>query len=224
MIDAKSLKSIKILSGLSGSELEDVARSLNPMILEKGAYLFYRNDQSPWVYFVAKGTLQITIDSGDNREIVVYTISAGEIVGEMSLFGRPERSASAAALEKCQLFKVSGPKFIELMNLYPLIGVNLARTLVERLREANDVIERLGTMDGEERVANYIVALALRAGEEEGEYLKIGKKPTYRSISQRLGMSEKTVYRAMRSLSDSGSLILKNGALLVKKSLASKKD
>jgi CRP-like cAMP-binding protein len=224
MINALALRNIKAFQGLSSAEMEDVGRGLSPMALEKGSYLFYRNDPSPGVYFLTKGTLQITIDSGDNREIVVYVIQEGDIVGEMSLFGRTERSASAAALEKCLLFKTSAAKFIEIMNIYPAVAVNLARILVDRLREANDVIERLGTMDGEERVANFLVALAMRTGETKGEFFRIGKKPTYRSISQRLGMSEKTVYRAMRSLMEGSALIIEDGSLLVKKSLAEKKD
>ncbi|MDH4182989.1 MAG: Crp/Fnr family transcriptional regulator [Nitrospinota bacterium] len=217
MIKPSDLKTIKALKGLTDAEMEDVGRSFVPLNLKKGEYLFYRKDPGSAVYFLAKGALQITIDNEENKEIVVYVIQEGDIVGEMSLFSHAARSATAAALEKCLFYKVDGDKFLNLMSLYPIIAINLARTLVDRLMEANAIIERLGTMDGSQRVANFIKAMAIRSGELQGEFYRIRKKPTYRNVSQRLGMSEKTVYRAMHGLMEHGDVSVLDGMLLVKK-------
>ncbi|MDH5478413.1 MAG: Crp/Fnr family transcriptional regulator [Nitrospinota bacterium] len=224
MIKIGSLKSLWVLKGLSDSEIEDVGRNLAPVSLEKGAYLFYRNDQSSGIYFLSRGSLQITIDNDENKEIIVYVIMQGDIVGEMSLFSHSERSATVVALEKCLLYKISPDKFLELMMLYPTIGVNLSRILIERLNEANAIIERLGTMDGPGRVSNFIKSLALRTGDFDEEFYRIRRKPTHRIISQRLGLSEKTVYRAMHDLLDNQTIEVRDGSLYVKKSFVEKRD
>lgn len=206
MSDTALLKRMNVLSGLSDREVEDVARRAAPVLLEKGGRLFYRHDESSGVYFVVEGSIQIIIDNDANREIIVYTVKAGDILGEMSLFENRERSATAVALEKSRLFKISGGRFLELMHVYPTIGVNLSRVLVERLLAANEMIERLGAMDGEERVAHFLAALAASEGVRDGDFYRLDNKPTHRQVANRLGVSEKTVYRAMRAMAETGRL------------------
>jgi len=221
MGDITFLKKINILAGLTDRELEDIERRLTPVRLEKSDRLFYRHDKSSGLYLLTKGSLQIIIDNDANREIIVYTIRQGDIVGEMSLFNSNQlRSATAVALEKSLLFRISNEKFIDIMNVYPTIGVNLSRTLVERLLAVNEMIERLGAMDGNERVTHFLQALVAREGVRDGAWNRLDNRPTYRQISHRLGVSEKTVYRTMRALASSGDIEIKGRQLFVKASIA----
>ncbi|VAX25719.1 hypothetical protein MNBD_NITROSPINAE02-19 [hydrothermal vent metagenome] len=206
MSDASSLREVAILEGLSDKDLEDMAKRLIPVRYSKGQYLFYRNDKSTGLYFVVGGSIQIIIDNELNKEIVVYTISKGDVVGEMSLFSNEKRSATAVALEESHLFKVHNEKFIELMHNHPSIAVNLARVLIDRLLAANEMIERLGAMDGTERVIHFLKSLAAREGVQNGDVSRLENRPTYRQISQRLGVSEKTIYRTMRALVKKGDI------------------
>ncbi|VAX19737.1 hypothetical protein MNBD_NITROSPINAE03-1775 [hydrothermal vent metagenome] len=216
MVELGLLKKIDVLSGLTDRDLEDFGRHLTPVHLDKGYCLFYRNDQSSGLYFLSKGSLQIIIDNEANKEIIVYTIVQGDIVGEMTLFDNSARSATVVALEECRLYKIRNSKFIELMSVYPAIAINLSRILVDRLHAANDMIERLGMMDGGQRVAHYLKALIIREGKLENAWYCLSKKPTYRHISQRLGVSEKTVYRTVQSMLKEGNIDIKGRKLMVK--------
>jgi CRP-like cAMP-binding protein len=72
-------------------------------------------------------------------------------------------------------------------------------------------------MDGMERVADFIRALAAREGTlRDGLYVL--PRPTYSQISHRLGISEKTVYRTMRQMADDGTITIKDRGLIVPKS------
>lgn len=216
MGDIALLKQVKIFAGLTDREFEDLSRRLIPVHLEKGDRLFYRHDQTSGLYIVAQGSIQIIIDSDANKEIIVYTINQGDIVGEMSIFNNKLRSATAVALEECRLFKISNEKFIELMHIYPTIAVNLCKTLVDRLLAANEMIERLGAMDGMERVTSFLNALVVREGVKDGDMYRLDNRPTYRQISNRLGVSEKTIYRTMRALAKTGDIMIKGRKLFVK--------
>lgn len=210
------LKNIDVLSGLAGHDLEDFGKHVTPVHLDKGSHLFYRNDPSSGLYLVSKGSLQIIIDNEANKEIIVYTIMQGDIVGEMTLFDESARSATVIALEECRLYKISNSKFIELMNTFPNIAVNLSRVLIDRLHAANDMIERLGMMDGSQRVAHYLKTLIMRDGTLEDSWYSLPKKPTYRFISQRLGVSEKTVYRTVQTMLQDGNITIEGRKLMVK--------
>lgn len=208
MDDLELISQINVFSGLGGNEIAEVARRLAPLRVEKGSYLFYRDDRSDGMFFVARGLFQIIIDNDANREIIVYTVGKGDILGEMSLFGEHKRSATAVALEESRLFKIPNERFLDLMRIYPPVGVNMANVLIGRLLAANEMIERLGAMDGSERIEHFIKSLLAREGVETGDKYVMEKRPTYRQISQRLGISEKTVYRTMRALAENGSIHL----------------
>ena len=216
MVELGLLKKIDTLSGLTDHDLEDFGRHITTVHLDKGSYLFYRNDPSSGLYLVSKGSLQIIIDNETNKEIIVYTIMQGDIVGEMTLFDDSARSATVVALEECRLYKIRDSKFIELMNVYPAIAINLSRILIDRLHAANDMIERLGMMDGNQRVAHYLKALIMREGTLENAWYCLPKKPTYRHISQRLGVSEKTVYRTVQTMLKEGNIDIKGRKLMIK--------
>ncbi len=195
-----------------------MARQFAPVSLSKGSFLFYRNDESQGIYFVTKGSFQIIIDNEESKEIIVYTIGDGDILGEMSLFTNMNRSATAVALAPSKLYKISNTKFIEMMKRYPDIAINLTQILVERLLSANETIERLGAMDGKQRVAHFLRALIMREGSEDGKKMVLKSRPTYYQISQRLGISEKTVYRTISSLAKDGIIDIKGRGLVVDRS------
>ena len=64
--------------------------------LANGEYLFKEGDQSDVMYVVQAGKIKI-IKSSEQGDITIATISAGEVFGEMSLFDKMARSASAVA-------------------------------------------------------------------------------------------------------------------------------
>lgn len=219
MVYFPQIKNSILLSGLADHELADFSKYLTPVHLEKNAYLFYRNDQSVGLYMLSKGSLQIIIDNDTSKEIIVYTVLQGDIVGEMTLYDETARSATVIAQEDCLLYKINKSKFIELLMIYPSIAVNLSKILINRLHAANDTIERLGMMSGNQKVTHFLKTLALREGSLENESFYLYKKPTYRQISKRLGLSEKTVYRTMQFLSKKGDIDIKGRKLFIKQSL-----
>lgn len=215
MGDLDLLKKAGIFSGLREEDLAAIAQKAAFMKMEKGSYIFYRGDDSDGVYFVAQGAVQIIIDSDDNREIIVYSVGEGDILGELSIFENHKRSATAVALTDARLFKIPNARFVEIMTHYPAVAVSLSRILVNRLLTANVMIERLGAMDGTERVADFIRALAAREGKlKEGQYI-LQPRPTYTQISHRLGISEKTVYRTIRQMAADGKITLRGRGLIV---------
>lgn len=208
-----------MFAGLDDARLLEISRRLAPVRFEKGSFIFYRNDLSDGIYFVAKGSIQIIIDNDENREIIVYTVPAGDILGELSLFENRLRSATAVALEECRLYKIPGDKFQEIIKQYPAVGENLAKVLINRLLAANEMIERLGAMDGTGRVVDFLRAAAQREGRRLEDGYLLEKRPTYNQVSHRLGVSEKTVYRTIHKLIEEGKIAMKGRGLLVNKSL-----
>lgn len=220
---AAILKKSGVFRGLSGGELAMVAQKAAFIQVDKGSHIFYRGDPSDWMYFVVSGSVQVTIISDDNREIIVYSVEKGDILGELSLFENHNRSATAVAITNAKLFKIANDEFMDIINRIPSVAVNLSRILVNRLLAANVMIERMGIMDGTERVEDFFRTLALREGTlMDGQYI-LQSRPKYKQIGQRLGLSEKTVYRTLCQMTSNGKIMFMGRGLIVPKSFVDSK-
>ncbi|MBF0291596.1 MAG: Crp/Fnr family transcriptional regulator [Nitrospinae bacterium] len=216
MISVDVLRKAGIFKGFSDGDLTAILQKAAFMEVGKGSYIFYRGDPSDGVYFVVEGSVQVIIDSDDKREIIVYSVDEGDILGELSIFENHSRSATAIAITDARLLRIANDDFVDTINRRPSVAINLSKILVDRLRAANVMIERMGTMDGARRVADFVKALAVREGTlQDGAYVL--PKPAYGQISHRLGISEKTVYRTMRQMTADGKITIKGRGLIVPK-------
>jgi CRP-like cAMP-binding protein len=73
---------------------------------------------------------------------VLEVVGSGGVFGEMILVGRFERSATAIALEDCQLVPIDQSRFDRIIQRYPNLARELMWLMAERLTAMN---ERLKT-------------------------------------------------------------------------------
>ncbi|MFW2331712.1 MAG: Crp/Fnr family transcriptional regulator [Nitrospinota bacterium] len=216
---SKTLTHVKIFDQISIFDQGLIKKKSTIVSLKKGTPLLYREESANYIFVIESGMLQVSIDSKSGKEIIVYKLLEGDIVGELNLFSNKERTATAIALNDSKLIKISNTDFIEFMRTFPQIGLNLTNVLIERLISANRTIERLGAMDATDRVADFIYSLAKIEGKEQDDYFHIQKRPTYINISQELAISEKTVFRVFKALEADGKIEMIGRELKVYKSI-----
>jgi len=71
-----------------------------PIVLTAGELLFRINDRSDGVYLIEQGSISVSIDNRSGDRIELARLTAGELIGEMSLLGESTRSASCSAGEQ----------------------------------------------------------------------------------------------------------------------------
>lgn len=111
-------------------------------ILAPNEILFKTGDQSDGMFVVRKGQLLIYLDKGDD-EIPLATVSEGAMVGEMALFDKKPRSASARAIDQVEVTEISNADFARIMKQIPKWFVSLMSTLSMRLRDTNHRLEEM---------------------------------------------------------------------------------
>lgn len=110
--------------------------------LKKGELLFSEGDLSKAMYFVQSGTLRLFKKKG-NSSIELGMIHKGEVVGEMGFLDGGARSASAEALHDTDLVEVTNTNLAEQLKVLPAWLLVLLKTVVNRLRSANNKIRQL---------------------------------------------------------------------------------
>ena len=72
------------------------------------------------------------------KDVKIGQINAGEVVGEMSFLDKEVRSATVIAMGECEVIVIASEKFEKLFESLPVWYKALVKTLLDRLRKAND--------------------------------------------------------------------------------------
>jgi CRP-like cAMP-binding protein len=98
----------------------------------KNSLIFVESESSSECYIVQQGLVKIT-KIIDNEERSLSVVGLGEMFGEMALIETKPRSATAIALEDCELMTLSKDKFEQTIASQPQIVIRLIVLLSERI-------------------------------------------------------------------------------------------
>lgn len=136
-----NLSNIPLFSTLSPDDIENLAKVFQPVDLDAGETLFYEGDPGDKFYLITEGQVEIgkTLDTTDEQ--VFATLSAGEVIGEMSVL-HPDglRTASVRATTPVKMMVLNRADFEKLLQDYPVLGIEMVRVLSRRLRSSEDVM------------------------------------------------------------------------------------
>jgi HEAT repeat protein len=131
-----NLKSFSILEGMGVRELHALASVLNVETFETGDIMIKEGEENSAIYLLVSGTVDIYAGHGTPNEVKKATIGEGAFLGELSLFTRMPPNATCVAATETQAYVLPHHRFVEIMKVYPQIGINLCRFFSQKLREA----------------------------------------------------------------------------------------
>lgn len=135
------LADVPIFQTLNKRELRNVALIVHERKYVPGEYIFYQNDPGLGMYVIKEGDVSIKLENNDNELAQLHT---GAFFGELALLDESPRSASAIAVNACNLIGFFRPDLFKLMEKNPRTGLKivlkLAQIIGERLRFANQNI------------------------------------------------------------------------------------
>jgi diguanylate cyclase (GGDEF)-like protein len=109
--------------------------------LEAGAVLWKEGDPGDSVAFLREGTLEVVNDAAEAEEVVLRTVEAGAVVGEISTDGS-NRSATVRARTPCLILKVPALAFRQFARDEPEFLERLFWTQVDRVRSLTREVTR----------------------------------------------------------------------------------
>jgi len=108
----------------------------------KDDIIFKEGDEGDEMYIIQKGKIALLKKTKDGA-VVLDTMSKNNFFGEMALFGNPKRSATAKAYEDSDLLVISKELFEHNLTKIPSWFVTMFKTLIERLRNTDEMIDSL---------------------------------------------------------------------------------
>ena len=136
--------------------------------LGAGEVLFSQGDAGDAVYVIERGEIEISVHSLDGRKLALDIQRAGEVFGEIALFGG-DRTATATALTDCVLRRIRRADVLEALRHRPELALEFIDILCERLRSLSRKLEERSFLPVPVRLASRLLYLDGKLGGAGGE-------------------------------------------------------
>jgi CRP-like cAMP-binding protein len=106
-----------------------------------------------------------------NRNLMLTQVDAGGIFGELSIIDGGPRSATAVALDDCEVIKISPAEFQEGLKNVPDWFMSVSRVLAQRIRLTDSRLSLSGPTVNEANICAILIYLL--SGPEAGEGISL---------------------------------------------------
>ena len=211
--DIKYLKSYVLFSYMELKHLEEISQLLERRSYPAGSTIFYEGEEGQGVYFLKKGRVKALKSNTEGEEQILEIMQAGDVFGEVVLFGIEEYPATTVAMEDTDVLFLSRSKFKEYFYQNPEIGWGMLHEMAIKLRNAQSKIKNLGLRDTKGRVATLLLNLYRKHGDENNEFtLELNRQ----EMASLLGTTRETVSRTLSEFRNEGLIELDGNRVKIK--------
>jgi len=107
-----------------------------------GDTIFAQGDLGTEMFIIQEGEVHIVKHIAGETHIL-SRLEKGDFFGEMALLEAMPRTADAVAVTEVRVVAINGSRFDEMLRKNPEVAVRIIRKYSKRLREANELLERL---------------------------------------------------------------------------------
>ncbi|MGZ4790965.1 MAG: Crp/Fnr family transcriptional regulator [Ilumatobacteraceae bacterium] len=184
-------------------------------VLVKDQQLYAAGDASLKLFVVLTECLHAYRTDRYGRVSTLGLLTAGGVVGELSLVDRLPRTAAVAALHDSELAVLECDRLAWLLDRHPPIAIELLRYFSGRLRRANEAIADMALLDVKARVAKTVLELAARFGKPVADGIDVDHGLSQDDLARYVGASREMVNRALAGLQTRKVLLLRPGGMLI---------
>lgn len=131
------VRQVPMFAATDNNFVRALVRMLKPQVLLEGDFAFRYGEMGDTMFFVQAGAVQIGMfrPSGEGFSSVYATVEKGSYFGELALFTRQRRMASARGLQDCILYALSNNDFRLVVDQHPHCYETIVDKALERLKQ-----------------------------------------------------------------------------------------
>lgn len=161
---------------------------------------------------IVVGSARVYLPAPKGKEIVLATLSAGEVFGEISLLDGRERSAAVTALTNCDLIYLHRRDVLPVLMKRPEACLKLLELLCARVRHSNETVSDMMFFDLPTRLAK---ALLRQTGAPDAPGYSAKVSTSQSQLASLIGGTRESVNRALRDWRKRRIVDLKDGWIII---------
>jgi CRP-like cAMP-binding protein len=134
-----------LLAGVPTQQLQPLLTNAHEVRFLRGEVIFEEGDRPDGLYLISDGSVRVTA-SNERGEVLLATIGANNVLGEMGILDGEPRSGTATAIEPCTAYYVGMEPFLDTLELSPQLCMRLLALMTDRLRLANEPLKRYASL------------------------------------------------------------------------------
>jgi len=207
--------SLWIFESLAPKDIEALAQKALRKKMTKGQSLFLQGDSADEVFLIKGGRIKLTKVLTDGTELMLDIRKAGNFVGENMFSEEGQYPVSAICLEDTLTCGFTRSQFEELVLKHPMVGLQVIKTLSERISKLTDRVGNLAVANIEDRLYRVLSNVAKEHGAQSPQGVMIQFPLTHEDLSFLTGAHRVTITRAMKALKKAGKIILEDRLLIL---------
>lgn len=124
---------LRLFGEMNDGQLENILALTKILKFEAGQYLFQQGERGHSFYIVLSGRFR-AMQHSENGIYILGDISAGEPIGEFSLFTQEPHSASVVALRKSLILQLQDEDYKTLVQQFPSFANTITKFIIDRMR------------------------------------------------------------------------------------------
>ncbi len=137
---AKIVRSV-LCRGLTFEQADQIIKAMVPVTAEPGTVVLREGERSQGLLVLLDGSAEVVKQGRDGGEVLIASVEAPTVLGEMSLITERPYSATVRALTACEFHLLTRSQFDRLIKSESLAAYKVVATL------ADVIAWRLGRMD-----------------------------------------------------------------------------
>jgi len=198
----KILESHPFFAKLFASERDTLLSRARSKRFRAGEIIFHKGVPGDSMVAVLSGEVRISAPGVDGREIVLNTIEAGQVFGEIALVDGGPRTAEAAAATDCELLFLDRRDFLPFLENHPSLALALLLVVCRRLRQTTEQVEDV-----------MFLPLPAGHGRQTPEGVRIESRLSQRELGNLLGLSRESINKQLSAWHRQGILNTDGGVI-----------
>lgn len=213
------IDSINLFEGISLEDKKKIETFTTTKKLNKNEHVFFEDDPSTDIYFLASGRIKFGNFSDKGKENIKSIIYEGEMFGELALVSDDDttRKDFARAMEDdTYVCVIALDDMKQLIETHPILNKKVMKLITKRLKRTERRLENLIFKDARTRLIDFIKELAQDVGKQVGHEILVKHKLTHQEIASITSISRQKVTTLLNELKQEDKIYLERKSMLIR--------
>ncbi len=213
------LRELPLLNDIDDKDVDDVLDEIILSNIKAGDYIFKTGDRPEFMYLIYEGQMKIFFNSIDGGEQIFYIYRDGDFVGGLNLLVEQPYQYIGEALTDCKVVAIPKHIFDKYFYESPVVLRSILVKSFERIRWAEDLIQRLATSNASMKTAGLLLKLVKRIGVETDDGIKLELSMNREELGNYSGLRRETITRKLGEFKELGYIELIGNKIIMIKNL-----